>query len=74
MFQGSSWTAWSSLLVSKYQEGGLGIFGRGEGYNTKLDLPSVGWEGVDWIDLAEVVGTCEYGNEPSGSKMWEFLD
>jgi len=23
--------------------------------------------GMDWIDLAQVAGTCEYGNEPSGS-------
>jgi hypothetical protein len=39
------------------------------------------WEvrGVDWIELAEdrgqVVGTCECGNETSGSiKCGEFLD
>jgi hypothetical protein len=22
--------------------------------------------GTDWIELAQVAGTCEYGNEPSG--------
>jgi len=34
--------------------------------------------GMDWIDLAEegqAAGTCEFGNEPSGSiKFGEFLD
>ena len=31
--------------------------------------------GMDWIDLAQVVGSCECGNEPLGSvKCREFLD
>jgi hypothetical protein len=38
-------------------------------------LQDVGCGGVDWIDLAQVVGTCECGNEHSGStEFWEFLD
>jgi hypothetical protein len=44
-----------------------------------VDLPEVEWEGMDWIDLAQVRerwrGACECGNEPSGSiKCGEFLD
>jgi hypothetical protein len=30
---------------------------------------------MDWIEPAQVAGTCEYGNEPSDSIKWgEFLD
>jgi len=37
-----------------------------------MDLQEVGCGGMDWIEL---VGTCECGNEPSGSlKCGEFLD
>jgi hypothetical protein len=34
------------------------------------------WDGgMYWIDLAQVVGCCEFGNEPSGSiQCEEFLD
>jgi hypothetical protein len=46
--------------------------------NIKMDLKEVGCEGVDWIDLAQdrdFGGTCECGNEPSGSIRWgEFLE
>jgi hypothetical protein len=39
----------------------------------------MGWGNMDWIDLAEnkglVEGSCEHGNEPSGSiKWWEVLE
>jgi hypothetical protein len=41
-------------------------------------VTEVGCGGMDWIELAQdrqVAGTCEYGNEPSGSiKCGEFLD
>jgi len=38
-----------------------------------MDLQEV--DGMDWIELAQVAGTCECGNEPSGSiKCGEFLD
>jgi hypothetical protein len=44
--------------------------------NIKMDLREIGWDGVDWIDLAEdklVEGSCEHGNESSGSiKCCEF--
>jgi hypothetical protein len=43
-----------------------------------MDLREIGWDGMDWIDLAQdrdlwrdIVNT----NEPSGSiKCWEFLE
>jgi hypothetical protein len=43
--------------------------------NIKMDLQEVGWGSMDWIDMAQVAGCCECGNEPSGSiKRGEFLD
>jgi len=40
-----------------------------------MDLQEVGLGGMDWIELARVTGTCEYGNEPLGSiKCGESLD
>ena len=44
-----------------------------------MDLQEVGCEGMDWIDVAQNrdswQGTCECGNEPSGSiQCEEFLD
>jgi hypothetical protein len=44
-----------------------------------MDLREIGWDGRDWIDLAQdretVEGSCERGTEPSGSiKHWEVLD
>ena len=45
--------------------------------DTETDLKEVGLEGLDWIDLAEakekVSGSCERGNEPSGSIKYEFF-
>jgi len=45
-----------------------------------MDLKEIGWEGVDWIDLAEnrgkwwALGNCANGNERLGSiKCWDFL-
>jgi hypothetical protein len=41
--------------------------------NIKMDLREIGWNGVDWIHLAQVEGSFEHGNELSGSiKFWEF--
>jgi hypothetical protein len=43
-------------------------------FNVKMDLQEMGCGGMDWIELTQV-GTCECGNEPSGSiKCREFLD
>jgi hypothetical protein len=48
------------------------------GDNIKMDLQEVGWweawTGLIWFKR-QVAGTCECGNEPSGSiKCGEFLD
>jgi hypothetical protein len=40
--------------------------------NIKMDLREIGWDGMDWIDLAQ---DSEHGNEPPGSiKCWEVLE
>jgi hypothetical protein len=42
--------------------------------NIRMDLRGIGWDGMDCIDLVRE-GSCEHGNEPSGSiKCWEILD
>jgi hypothetical protein len=45
--------------------------------NIKMDLREIGWDGMDWIDLAQAreQGSCERDSELSGSiKLWEVLD
>jgi hypothetical protein len=44
--------------------------------NIKMDLGEIGWGVMDWIDLAQDrEGSCEHGNESSGSvKCWEVLE
>jgi hypothetical protein len=46
--------------------------------NIKMDLREVGWDGADWIDLAQDRDRWRavlYGDEPSGSmKCGEFLE
>jgi hypothetical protein len=47
--------------------------------NIKMDLGEVGWDGVDWIGLAQgrdrLESLCECGDEPPGSiKCWEVLE
>jgi hypothetical protein len=44
-----------------------------------MDLREIGWDGMDWIDLAQDRdqwgGSCEHGNEHTGSiKCWEVLE
>jgi hypothetical protein len=42
--------------------------------NIMIGLQEVGCGGMDWIELVEVEGSCECGNEPSGTvKCGEFL-
>jgi hypothetical protein len=46
--------------------------------NIKMDLREIGWDCMDWIDLArnrdQWMALCEHGNETSGSiKCWEVL-
>jgi hypothetical protein len=44
----------------------------------KIDLREIGWDGMDWIDLAQDRDqwrALEQGNEPSGPlKCWEVLE
>jgi hypothetical protein len=43
--------------------------------NIKMNLREIGFGDVDWIHWGQVAGSCEHGNEPSGSiKRGEFLD
>jgi hypothetical protein len=45
--------------------------------NIKMDLLEERWvwTGLIWLQIGPVVGSCEYGNEPSGyMKGIEFLD
>jgi hypothetical protein len=43
--------------------------------NIRMDLVEVGWGNVDWIGLAQVKNSCEFGIEPSGSiKCWETIE
>jgi hypothetical protein len=48
--------------------------------NIKIDLRGMGWDGINWIGLiwlriGPVKGSCEHGNEPTGSiKCWEVLE
>jgi hypothetical protein len=42
--------------------------------NIKLNLSKVRCDGMDWIDVAQLAGTCECGNKPWGSiKCGDFL-
>ena len=43
--------------------------------NIKMDFQEVGWGSMNWIDLAQVAGSCNCDNEPSGCvQCMEFLD
>jgi hypothetical protein len=47
--------------------------------SVEMDLREIVWGGMDWIYLAQDMdqfeGSCEHGNEPSGSiKCWEVLE
>jgi hypothetical protein len=54
------------------------LVGKPEG-KRPLGKPRQRWDGMAWMDLAQdkgpVEGSCEYGNEPSGSiQFWEVLE
>jgi hypothetical protein len=39
--------------------------------NIKMNLREIGWDGVDWMDIAQdrhLDGSCEHGIEPPGSQ------
>jgi hypothetical protein len=40
----------------------------------RMDLREIGWGSVDWIGLRLVVGSCDYGDEPSGSGATELVN
>jgi hypothetical protein len=47
--------------------------------NIRMDHREMGWNGVNWIHVAQdrdqFTGSCEHGNEPSGSiNVEEFFD
>jgi hypothetical protein len=46
--------------------------------NIKINLREIGWDGrvgSIWLRMEPVEGSCERGNEPSGSiNRWEFLE
>jgi hypothetical protein len=46
--------------------------------NIKMDIREIGWDGVDWINMAQdgpMEGSCEHDIKPSGSiKSWEVLE
>jgi hypothetical protein len=45
--------------------------------NIKMTLREIGWDAMDWLDLAQDRDqcSCEHGNEPSGSIIcWEVLE
>jgi hypothetical protein len=43
--------------------------------NIKIDLREIGWEGLDWVSVAQDTDSCEHGDEPLGStKCWEVLE
>jgi hypothetical protein len=64
------------LLVGKPEE--MRLLGRPRRRwldNIRMDLEEVGWGDVDWIGLAQDMGRCEFGIEPSGSKKyWETIE
>jgi hypothetical protein len=40
----------------------------------KWILREIGWDGVDWMDMAQE-GSCEHGFEPSGSFIcWDVVE
>jgi hypothetical protein len=51
--------------------------GRRWEYRIRMDLREIGWGNVEWIQLAQDRdrwrGSCEYGDEPSGSGAMKLV-
>jgi hypothetical protein len=68
------------ILVGKPEgKGPLGRPRRRSEGSIKMVLREIGWDGTDWIDLAQDRdqwrGSCEHGDELSGSIIcWEILE
>jgi hypothetical protein len=43
------------------------------GNRIKVDLMDFGWEGVEWFQLAKVLGCREHGDEASGFGNTELI-
>jgi hypothetical protein len=69
---GEKRNAYSTLLGNPGGKRPLGRPRRRWVDNIRMDLREIGWDGMDWIDLAQDrEGSCEYGNKTSGSiKLW----
>jgi hypothetical protein len=57
---------YKTLVEKSERRRPLGRGGRREN-NINMDLKETRLEYVDWIHLAQMAGSCEHGNEPSGS-------
>jgi hypothetical protein len=74
--RGDAYTGiWWGNLRERDHLGDPGIDGR---INIKMDVKEVGCgvlTGSSWLRIVQMAGTCECGNEPSGSiKCVELLD
>jgi hypothetical protein len=74
--------AYRTLVGKPDEERSLGKPRRRWVDNIKMDLREIGWNGMDWIDLAQdrdqwffPSGFCKHSNEPTDSiKCWEVFE
>jgi hypothetical protein len=59
--------AYNILIGKPERKRSLGRLRHRWEYNIRMDLREIGWEGVVWLGIGPVEGSCEHGNEPSGS-------
>jgi hypothetical protein len=55
------------MILAGRPEGKRSLGRRRWSDNIKMDLREIGWYYMDWMDQVEDRGSCEQGNEPSGS-------